>query len=419
MTLSSDLEKLSLAFRQKNGELETVKQANRQLQSQITDRALLEQEIMKLKGILEGKLGELEEMRGERGAFEYKLAQKSDPDAIIRDREEKLRMLASELTRLSGLLQAKNEEVESLRLNISKFEMGLRSTNVLQSEIQRLKEILESKMREIDDHKARITKYELFFTENGQMSGQLRESEMKIQRLCGEMEKMSQTIIQKNEEIEVLRLRHQQSEVNRRDEDLFKQEINRIRDILEKKLTETDNLKSKNSDLELMLSQASQNEGVIREWQGKAEACGRQVEKITEILKQKMNELEECRLRYNRLESTLREREAMETEIEKLKEILGSKMREIDDLKGQTANMEVLMSENRALREKMVEGERRMAGLGREMENLGNALKEKVEEVDDVRLRMTRQEGGMRDGEVMQREMQRMKVLSFFINIFQ
>ena len=82
MALSSDLEKLSLAFRQKNGELETVKQANRQLQGQISDRSLLEQEILKLKGILEGKLGELEEMRGERGALEYKLVQRSDPDAV-------------------------------------------------------------------------------------------------------------------------------------------------------------------------------------------------------------------------------------------------------------------------------------------------------------------------------------------------
>lgn len=330
---------------------------------------------------------------------------------IIRDREEKLKLLASELTRLTGLLQGKNEEVESLRLNLSKFEMGLRSTDVLQGEIQRLKDILESKMREIDDYKARITKYELFFTENGQMSGQLRESELKIQRLCGEMEKMSQMIIQKNEEIEILRLKHQQSEVNRRDEDLLKQEINRIRDILEKKLTETDSLKSQKSELELMLSQASQSEGLVREWQGKTEVCGRQVERLTEILKQKMNELEEWRLRYNRLETTLKEREIMESEIGKLKEILGSKMREIDDLKGQTANMEMLMNENRVLREKIVEGERRLAGLGREMENLGNALKEKVEEVDDIRLRMARQDGGMRDGEVMQREMQRMKVI--------
>lgn len=82
MTLSSDLEKLSLAFRQKNGELETVKQANRQLQGQISDRSVLEQEILKLKGILEGKLGELEEMRGERGALEYKLVKKSDPEAV-------------------------------------------------------------------------------------------------------------------------------------------------------------------------------------------------------------------------------------------------------------------------------------------------------------------------------------------------
>ena len=160
-----------------------------------------------------------------------------------------------------------------------------------------------------------------------------------------------------------------------------------------------------------MLSQASQNEGLVREWQGKAEVCGRQVERLTDLLKQKMNELEDWRLRYNRLETTLKERETMEAEIGKLKEILGLKMREIDDLKGLTANMEVLMNENRVLREKTVEGERRMAGLGREMENLGNALKEKVEEVDDIRLRMARQEGGMRDGEVMQREMQRMKVI--------
>jgi chromosome segregation ATPase len=290
------------------------------------------------------------------------------------------------------------------------MEIDLRSADVLQAEIQRLKEILELKMREIDDYKSRLSKCELFLTESGQLSGQVRESEQKIQRLCAEMEKMSQTIIQKNEEIQVLRVKHQQIEASRRDEELLKQEISRIRDILERKLSEIDQLKSRNAELELLLSQEGQNGGIIREWQGKAELCGKQVERLTEILKQKLNELEEWRLRYSRLETSLRERETIEAEITKLKEILGGKMREIDELKGQNANLEVILGENRVLREKLGEGERRIAAVGKEMENLGNALKEKVEEVDELRLRLTRQEGGMRDNEVVQREMVRMKV---------
>jgi chromosome segregation ATPase len=82
LALTADLEKLALALRQKNSELETIRQTNRQLHGQISDRAVLEQEIMKLKGILEGKLGELEDLRGERGALEYRLAQKSEPDTV-------------------------------------------------------------------------------------------------------------------------------------------------------------------------------------------------------------------------------------------------------------------------------------------------------------------------------------------------
>ena len=407
--LAKDMEKLGYVYREKARENEELKVLLARQDSQISDRSLLEGEIRKLKDILESKLQELDNTKARNSALELALASKDGSEIRFREYEDKLRLVTSELEKLSQLLREKNEENEAWRVKWSRIEGNIRDREVLEGELRKMKGILEYKLQEIEQMKALNSKYELKLTEGQQIEGRIKEYEGKMQFLHQELEKMSHLLKNKHEEAEGLRLKCQRYETGLRDEEVLSAEFTRMKDILERKLQEIDDWKAKCSQYEVLLSEAKNEEPRRKETENKLDLLTREIEKLSNALREKMGEIEEWRVRYSRLESNVRDREGLEIEIIRLKELLQGKLKELDDWKSRYGKLEVYVSENSGLQARIEDYEGKIITLSKELERLGQALQMKISECDEARTRVSRLETVNRDGDVLEKELRNMK----------
>ena len=407
--LSKDMEKLGFVYREKARENEELKVFLARQESQISDRGLLENEIRRLKEILEGKLQELDNNKARNSALELALADKDGTESRYREYQEKIRLLSNELEKVSVILGEKNEEIEAWRVKWSKIEGNLRDREVLENEVRKMRGILEKKLYEIEEIKALCTKYEMRFTECQQLEGRLKESEGKIQFLHQEIEKMSGLLQQKHEETEHFRLKCNRFETNLRDEEVLSTEFTKIKEILERKLEEIDQWKAKCSQYEVLLSEADNNEPRLKEAEKKHELLTNEIQKLSNALREKMAEIEEFRVKYSRIESNLRDRDTLEQEIARLKDILSGKLRELDDWKSRYVKLELFLQENAGFQGRFTDYEMKIQALSKELERTGGFLQEKIVELDEARIRISRLETMCRDSEILEKELRNMK----------
>lgn len=407
--LTRDMEKLGFVYREKARENEELKVNLAKMDSQISDRSLLEGEIRKLKDILEGKLQEIDNLKAKNSGLELALQEKDGSQLRFRDYEEKIRALSNELEKVSSILRAKHEEIEEWRLKWAKIEGNLHDRELLETEIMKLKGILEYKLQEIENLKAFSSKTELKLAEIGQTEGRLKEYESKVQYMHQELEKMSNLLRMKHEEVEAMKLKCSKYETNLRDEAVLASEFGKMKDILEKKLSELDDSKAKCSQYEILINEMTKQEPLCKEMQKKIDILTREIEKLSSVLKEKASEIEEWRLKYSKLEASIRDREGLEVEIFKLKEILQVKIRELDEWKSRYAKMEVYLSENSGLEGKIQDYENKIFNLMKEIERLGQVLQGKITELDEARGKISRLETYNRDTEVLERELRNMK----------
>ena len=407
--LVKDIEKLGYVYREKTRENEELKQVCGKYEAQISDRGLLEGEIRKIKDILEGKLQEIDNLKARNSGLELALSNKDGFSIKSREYEEKIRVLSGELEKVSMVLRDKNDEIEGWRLKCTRVETNQRDRDSIEGEVKKMRGILEIKLQEIEDLKALNNRYEMKIADCQDCDGKLGESQRKIEFLHREIEKISGVLRGKHEENEALRLKCNRYETMIRDEEVLSAEFNKMKEILERKLTEIDQYKSRCSQLELRLAENGNNEDQQRENERKMEIIAREMEKLSSVLKEKMEEIEDWRVKCSRLESTQRDSLSLQDEIRRLSEILQSKLREIDEWRSKYAKLEIYLAENSGSEQKYDDYERKIEKLAQEIERLGTVLQDKMRENEDIRVKLQRSETQLRDTEVLEKELRNMK----------
>ena len=151
--------------------------------------------------------------------------------------------------------------------------------------------------------------------DKGGLNIRFREYENKIYSLTQDIEEMSNIIRDKNITLEDLRVHLSQAETSIRESSIYEEEIVRMKDMLEYKMNEVDDWKTKCSKLELVLSDFRSAQAKLKDYEGKIIMFRNEIEKIGESNKRKAMDVENWRVKCSRMEAKMRDQDALEQEI--------------------------------------------------------------------------------------------------------
>jgi len=393
----------------KNLETKELLETTNKIEQIIREKDIIEGELTKLSRILENKIEENDEWREKYQRLEGLLSEKGGLEARYLDNEDKKMRILNEMDRLARESKQKSQENEQLLRKMRNLEIAMNDSINLQNEILRLKNILEEKLEEIDNWKSKCSRLEAIINDKESLEGRALEYERKIEILVKDIEKLGYVYREKTRENEDLKLAFAKSDAQISDRGLLETEIRKIKEILEAKLQEIDNLKARNSGLELAISNKDGFLIKSREYEEKIRLLSGELEKVSLILREKNEEIEGWRLKFTRQESNFRDRESLEYEIKKIRGILESKLQELEDLKALNAKYELKMADCQDCDGKLMESQRKMEFLHRELERISGILRSKQEENETLRLKCNRYETMIRDEEVLSSEFSKMK----------
>lgn len=114
--------------------------------------------------------------------------------------------------------------------------------------------------------------------------------------------------------------------------------------------------------------------------------------RLNDILKQKQDELESFRQREYKLQQQLKEQQQWEFENKQLRTNLDNRAREIEDWKVRYSKLDEEVARNRDVARVNQEITSRLGLAGKEIERLNEAMRIKLEEIDNWKQRLARQE---------------------------
>ncbi|KAL4466734.1 hypothetical protein ABPG74_010331 [Tetrahymena malaccensis] len=455
--LNSKLSEYEQRFVFLNAELERL----RNNQSDNVRINQLETRIRELEIIIQQKDGQLNDWRSRFAEMEKALTIYKQYESKLYECEnvnsqlrKKIEELMFEIDRLNNLVNQKETELQRLRLEVSNLTINIRQSGVnQQEEINRLNALLQERNQQIQFLNQKVSAFEDRIREQEglilqlqktiqDLQGQLESNERvkrsakndsqlleeKINQLTQENARLIEQIRLRDEEIAKLRVQYtqfsqyeiklQECEVNnaqlrKRIEDLYQEGVKKSQRIteLEQALRESGSLQEKllaanqaiealqrrNGQLENDLTQArlrinelENSSRTIQELQIRIQSLIESNERLNQLVNQKEAELQKLRLEVNQLNIRI-------TQVGASSEELNLRIREIEQLKLRIRELEQQLINLRTFESRYAELEQINIQLRQQIENLQRALAELQNQVNDEKVKKSRQQSSLDD----------------------
>ena len=158
-------------------ELDECHEQSKELAEKLSQRASLEDEINKLKRILENKLDELDRARLKNEKLENDLISANEEIAKGNDFKAKADMLEQDIIKLSNNFKKVSKENDEIKNRNRQLEISMEDSQNLRNELSNIKRMLEAKMNEVDHLKDKITDLEMLKGQEGIAEIRTREYE--------------------------------------------------------------------------------------------------------------------------------------------------------------------------------------------------------------------------------------------------
>ena len=126
-----------------------------------------------------------------------------------------------------------------------------------------------------------------------------------------------------------------------------------------------------------------QIEMIRAKYENKIAILSQEIHRLNEMLKIKMNEVDDWRSKHSTLEISIHEKSGIEGELHRLKDMLDYRNHEIDEWRKKYNSLEVTIVELRSSQGKLFEYENKIALLSQEIERLQSMMKLRNEEIDE------------------------------------
>lgn len=142
---------------------------------------------------------------------------------------------------------------------------------------------------------------------------------------------------------------------------LLGQEIERLNVVIRGKLGEIDEWKSRYSKLELQFTTLRQLESKISEYENRIGLLTQEIERLNNVLRQRLGEIEEWKGRYSKLEIQLSHYRGYEDKVRELEERTSMLVGQLEEWKSKYSKLEITITQYRGYEGKLADYENRIA----------------------------------------------------------
>lgn len=363
-----------------------------------TERSNLENEIRKYRDQLENRYHEIEDYKQKCQRYEILVMELRNNENLIIDSEKKLNMLNQELMRLNEILKDKEEENQAFRQREQKLNNKLKEQKEWEYEYNQAKAGYDAKAKEAEDWRIRASRLEEEVLKAKDLEHYKDELASKLKLTMNEVERLHSNINARRDEMEnykrllterdaeLSRYKNLENEIKSYESKInySKIENDRINGILKSRMAEIEDWKERTKKLEAALSSYSRLEMDKKA----ADDRHQQQVKQNEEMKYYVSKLENDINGYRKNEGLLKDLEknnAMLTkEIERLNGNLKNQAGELNDFRVRYSKIESSLNEYKNIEEKLRDYQNKIALLTTEMERLNDLLKDRNKEISQL-----------------------------------
>lgn len=202
--------------------------------------------------------------------------------------------------------------IEELKSNNGQYLMQLKSYEeknkdmegrivALTLEIERLNAILDARKREIEDRKQKLSQIEITLLQYRGFEDKYKEAEQKISVLIVQIEELNKKCQHQQEYLAHYKLQEAQLVEYEKKYMLLSNEIERLNNVIKIKLTEIEDWRQKYANLELQLTKIKQYESKIQEQESRIILMANEIQRINVLYQQKCQEGDEWKNKYNQI----------------------------------------------------------------------------------------------------------------------
>ena len=460
--MSSEIERLNAILKKKSDEIEDWKGRYTKIeitmnQGQGKDAKIrelegilnnMQREIERLTAILREKANDADKEKTKRSKLEADLGNARVVEMRLKEYENKLALLTSEIERLNTVLVKEREEKDRLKGKLMDFESN---TSTYQVQIKQWESRYNDSMREIEQWKKRFSELQVTIDEYRSYEVKVREYENKLALMSSEVTRLNDMMSKGKKENDILRIRIkelEQSEMRIREYEnkiaLLTSEIERLNSVIKNRGEDLDNWKNKYSKLEISISEYRGLEGRLRDYENTIAGMQREIERLNGIIRDNHDDLEREKTKRSKIESEMSSKKVLEmklqeyenkmglltSEFERLNSVLvkereekeklrrrnmeldseisnlnktnkqweiryNDTQRDFDNWKKRYAELEIKITEYRVFESKTKEYENKIALLSSEIQRLNDILGKFRGEVENYKVKIIEYEGNL------------------------
>lgn len=281
--LSTEITRLNALLKERTEDLENWRMKYSKLEYSTKEINVFESELRRTRELLELRNKEVQEWKAKCIKYEGSVSDFKSSQNTLKEYQDRISIYVSDIERLNNSIRMKNQEIEKLEYMLNNKKGGDR-------EVLALKEINELRLREIEELRIKCKRLEEqpSFDRSLDRTRQV-DYENKIVMLSTEMERLNQILLQRNDEIESLKMR--QSSVSfdngrewRSQIDFLNSEIHRLNTIIESQNIEINELRFRSQENGYALNKSMEQNELIS-------ALTREIEDLRRVLYEKEVEI--------------------------------------------------------------------------------------------------------------------------------
>ena len=300
----------------------------------------------------------------------------------------------SEMKNSRNLIKIREGEIDDLKFKLKQYENNNRDGRnfeqrlvILSSDYENLQRLHQDKLSEIESLKQKNYNLETSLHEFRLKKDSCIEHENRIALLSTEITRLNSLLKNKNEEIESFRLKYSKLEYSTKEINVFENELRRTRELLELRNREVQEWKGKCIKYENSISELKTTNIRYKENEDRIALYMSDINRLNDTIRAKNQDIE-------RLEYSLNNSKGYENEIFSLKGINEARLKEIEDLRLKCKRYEESLYDTRNRQQSTIEYENKIAMLATEVQRVNHLLRAKNEEVETLKIKGLRVEGG-------------------------
>ena len=436
--LTSEIERLNMVLLREKEEKDRMKNRIGELES---NNSSFQLQIKQWESRYKDSMNEIDEWKKRFGDFQLNFNEYRSYEVKVREYENKLALMASELQRLNDMLAKGKNENEQLRNRIKEFEvieLKIREyenkINLLTSEIDRLNSVLKTRGDELSDWKTKYSKLEISINEYRGLENKLREYESTVAGMQREIERLNGLIRERHDDLEkekvkrsklendistikVLEMRIQEYENKLA---LITSELERLNSLLMKERDEKEKLKKKvleyeseigkfklliqdwelrynrqakdleewkrrHGELSISINEYRGYEGRLKEYENKIAMISSENERLSSMIKNYREEINGLRVKLNEYEIIMKDIPGLQGQVKQWESRYNLVLKELDDWKKKHGDLIIQIAEFNELKKKIGDFEKLAFLLYTEIDRLNSILVKEREEKEMIK----------------------------------